>query len=250
MDWHRQIDIYCERLDASFWAEPINAVTNAAFLIAAGLALWLWRREAPRDWPRLFFIIVLTAIGIGSFLFHTVATVWAALTDVVPIAIFIYGFFFLALRRFFGAGNLVAGIGTVLFLAGSVGVNALLPDGFLNGSGSYLPALAAIFGLAAMLFVLADHQARFLTAGKTRARETLSDAERALKEGQVTARRAAGWALLIAGIVFVVSVTFRSIDMAVCAALPIGVHYMWHVLNAVVLFYVLESARAMRPQAA
>ena len=28
-------------VDAAFWSEPINAVTNAAFLIAA---LWAWRR--------------------------------------------------------------------------------------------------------------------------------------------------------------------------------------------------------------
>ena len=34
------IDLYCERLDSSFWAEPINALTNVAFIIAA----WgVWR---------------------------------------------------------------------------------------------------------------------------------------------------------------------------------------------------------------
>ncbi|NCV65913.1 MAG: hypothetical protein EBW16_06880 [Burkholderiaceae bacterium] len=31
------IDIYCERLDASFWSEPINAITNLAFIIAGWL---------------------------------------------------------------------------------------------------------------------------------------------------------------------------------------------------------------------
>lgn len=34
------VDIYCERLGPSFWAEPFNAVTNASFLIAAWFA---WR---------------------------------------------------------------------------------------------------------------------------------------------------------------------------------------------------------------
>jgi len=37
MDWSAPIDLYCERTDASFWAEPANALTNAAFLIAAAL---------------------------------------------------------------------------------------------------------------------------------------------------------------------------------------------------------------------
>ena len=39
------IDIYCERLDPSFWAEPINALTNLAF-IAVGF--WVLRGIWPR----------------------------------------------------------------------------------------------------------------------------------------------------------------------------------------------------------
>ena len=34
MDPLRFIDAYCERTDPSYWSEPVNAVTNAAFLIA------------------------------------------------------------------------------------------------------------------------------------------------------------------------------------------------------------------------
>ena len=41
MEWFEAVDGYCERVDAAFWSEPINVVTNAAFLIAA---LWVWRR--------------------------------------------------------------------------------------------------------------------------------------------------------------------------------------------------------------
>ena len=40
MEWFEAVDGYCERVDAAFWSEPINAVTNAAFLIAA---IWVWR---------------------------------------------------------------------------------------------------------------------------------------------------------------------------------------------------------------
>jgi len=41
MEWFEAVDGHCERVDAAFWSEPINVVTNAAFLIAA---LWAWRR--------------------------------------------------------------------------------------------------------------------------------------------------------------------------------------------------------------
>lgn len=32
-DWFQPIDIYCERIEPTFWAEPINALTNLAILI-------------------------------------------------------------------------------------------------------------------------------------------------------------------------------------------------------------------------
>ena len=37
-----------------------------------------------------------------------------------------------------------------------------------------------------------------------------------------------------------VSVTFRSIDATLCACLPAGTRFMWHVLNAVMLGRMIE----------
>src|SRR6056297_761416 len=87
MEWMRQIDGYCERLDPGYWAEPINAVTNAAFVLAA---LIMWRRlgDAPLPLARVL-VAILAAIGLGSFLFHTHAQVWSALADVLPIMAFV-----------------------------------------------------------------------------------------------------------------------------------------------------------------
>ena len=51
MEWFEAVDGYCERVDAAFWSEPINAVTNAAFLIAA---IWAWRRP---DLPVIGWLI-------------------------------------------------------------------------------------------------------------------------------------------------------------------------------------------------
>ena len=42
--WLTPIDSYCERLGPGFWAEPLNAAKNGAFLAAALYALVLWRR--------------------------------------------------------------------------------------------------------------------------------------------------------------------------------------------------------------
>ena len=79
----------------------------------------------------------------------------------------------------------------------------------LNGSVAYLPAFAGLAGLGAYLFAQAFPAGRWLIA---------------------------------AAAVFLVSLTFRTIDLMVCTCLPTGTHWAWHGLNAVVLFLALTSA--------
>jgi hypothetical protein len=211
MDWSQPIDLYCERTDAAFWSEPVNAASNAAFLIAAAAAFVQWRRGDRGDWPALALIVVMTAVGIGSFTFHTVATRGAVLADVVPIAVFIYGYLLLALRRFLGLPCVAAGAIVVAYAAAAQGVSALAPPRFLNGSAGYLPALAALIVVAAIA-----------------------------KERD--ARRGLG----VAALIFAISLTLRSVDIALCPAFPLGTHFAWHILNAVVLYALLHTAMAAR----
>src|ERR1700730_4556021 len=108
MSWFEPINLYCERTSSSFWAEPVNALTNIAFLVAAAAAFVLWRRSEGRDPLAAGLIAVTALIGIGSFAFHTLATRGAVLLDVIPIAIFVYGYLLFALRRIF---HLAGGLG-------------------------------------------------------------------------------------------------------------------------------------------
>jgi hypothetical protein len=68
------MDAYCERTAPGLLAEPLNAITNASFLIAAWAALLLVRRSGrlPADIQVLLWLAVAT--GIGSGLWHTYAT--------------------------------------------------------------------------------------------------------------------------------------------------------------------------------
>jgi hypothetical protein len=213
------IDLYCERLGAGFWAEPVNALTNLAFVIAG-----LWGVVAARRSGSGRFVEVLgwwvVAIGIGSFLFHTFAnrlTIWF---DIVPIATLVVVFSFFALHRFAGYGKAAAVAILLVFLVVAGLLTWAVPDWLRiasNGTTGYLPAFLAmlVFGVLC------------LWRGSP-----------------------AGWYLLAAGCIFVVSATSRMIDPVVCDTFPLGTHFLWHTLNGVMLWVALAAAvRYGKPRA-
>lgn len=207
MSWSDPIDLYCERADPSFWAEPANALTNVAFLFAAAAAYMRWRRSGARDPATLALILVTGLVGLGSFIFHTIATRGAALADVIPIALFIYGYLFLALRRFLQFSLASIFFVLIVFALASRALSYLLPPPALNGSGDYLPPLVALIAIGA------------------------SARAEALRRG-----------MLSAAATFAVALVFRTIDRSVCAAVPLGSHFIWHLMNAAVLYLLLRTA--------
>jgi hypothetical protein len=55
-------------------------------------------------------------------------------------------------------------------------------------------------------------------------------------------RRAPGAArgLAIGAGILGVSLVFRTVDQAVCGVVPVGTHFLWHVLNAVMLGWMIR----------
>nr|WP_321445289.1 ceramidase domain-containing protein [uncultured Cohaesibacter sp.] len=227
MNMHSPIDIYCERTDASYWSEPVNALTNLSFILAALWAYWTYRKlkrqegqAAHSDLPVLVAIVMAGLIGIGSYLFHTHATVWSSLVDVIPIWTFVAYYLFLAMYRIMGLplwraarvyGITLVSIAGVLWL---VSTAFLASDGAqassdgLNGSTQYLPGMIALYGFA-LVMLIRRHPAM-------------------------------GW-ILAAAVTFSVSIFFRTIDMMVCDALPLGTHFLWHSLNGLFIGFLLQA---------
>lgn len=226
--WFAPVRAYCERSDGAFWSEPVNALSNAAFLIAAVAVAWRERR-AQRPDPAVRALAGLVAvIGLGSFLFHTLAVRWSLLADVIPIALFIHAYFLLAMRRFFRLGLGRALAATLLFAAFGFGLEPGLealvgpaPAAATNGSLAYGPAILALVGVGAGLLV-------------------------PRQGGPTPARYAAGTGLLTLAGLFALSLAFRTLDRTLCASLPFGTHFLWHVLNAGVLCGLLLTALRYR----
>jgi hypothetical protein len=53
---------------------------------------------------------------------------------------------------------------------------------------------------------------------------------------------AAGRDMVVATGVFVLSFIARTLDMPVCPAFPLGAHFLWHLLNAILLYLLMRAA--------
>jgi hypothetical protein len=201
--------------------EPADALSNLAFLLA-GIALWRLHasvraegRTVPGDIRLLAPLVFL--VGIGSLLFHTLATRWAGLLDTLFILVFCCAFLFAFLREAARTSAWVALATSVGFAVVSYGFPKLFPPETLNGSVGYLPYL---FALLTMTGYLASRGA--------------------------PSARAFGLAIAV----FCISLTLRIVDLEICARFPLGTHFLWHLLNGYLLWLVSREMilRRFTPQ--
>ena len=52
--------------------------------------------------------------------------------------------------------------------------------------------------------------------------------------------------LAIGACILIASITFRATDIPLCGQLPLGTHFMWHILNAIMLGWMIEVYRRHR----
>lgn len=213
MNWLESIDLYCERTGPELWSEPLNALSNLAFI---AVAVALWRRAGPQAAGDIRLLdALIAAVGLGSLVFHTVATRWAAVLDIGFIAIFVLVYHQRFQVRLLGRSQAAAWGGVGLFLllaAGFVVATKLWVTLPLNGSEIYLPPFALLL----------------LCAWQARAR----------------APQAARW-LNLAGALLIVSLVCRAVDQALCPVWPLGTHLGWHLVNAAMLYCCMRGLLAV-----
>ncbi len=212
MDLFETLNNYCERSSAALLAEPVNLLSNAAFLFAAWYAYrYAARVNVHRRLSIAWLCFWLVVVGIGSALFHSFATRWAMLADVIPIQIFILSFFGLWLAKALNQSLLVSVTGVVALYCVTGWLSEALRGVPMNGSEGYVGTILALYLLAVEFWI-----------------------------------RKKDATLLLAAVVLTASLLARTIDQQMCAQFPIGTHFIWHLLNAYVCFLVISTyARAV-----
>jgi len=200
------LDLYCERTAPGFWAEPVNALSNAGFVLAAWMVWRLVRRAAVPDAGVVACIGLSVAISLGSFLFHTLASTLTRWLDILPIFIFQLLYLGLYCRGVIKLSPALTGMLLLAFLLAALGA-AQFAD-VLNGSLIYAPALLVLSGLG-------WYHYRSQPAGRGR--------------------------LLAAAGLFLVAMALRSIDITVCSQFEFGTHFLWHLLVALVIYLAMSA---------
>jgi hypothetical protein len=186
--------------------EPLNAFSNIVFFIVAWTA-WRFGNRLHALSPGLRVLIGLSlCVGAGSMTWHTFATPWALYLDVVPILLFQLVFLWLYCRLVVGLSR----VSVVFFLLGFLLVGLWLGQyrEWLNGVLFYAPILVVFLTIGVYHRLRARHE-RYI--------------------------------MLVCALFFCVALFCRTIDLIVCRRLPIGTHFLWHILNGFVVYFSMRA---------
>lgn len=205
------IDKYCERLSTELWGEPLNIVSNLAFLVAGYVLLRLYRSrlndQGLKNWDIQGLIFLLLIIGIGSSVWHIYAKRWSLYIDVIPILLFINIAILSCLYRVVRCTiSLTAGV-FLLYQLFNYSLQSMLDKDFLNGSIFYLPTWLLLVGISLYLKRSdSEHSQQFFTIC----------------------------------IIFTAALIFRTIDLGVCTVFPVGTHFIWHIMSAYMMYLIVR----------
>ena len=208
------IGYYCGRFGPGFWGEPLNSLSNLAFVLGAVIAYWFWRSRPSRDPWQLLLFALAGSIGIGSFVFHSHPVPATLVIDLVPIQVFGLAALAYVCLRYVGLGPSTT---TVLLLAFFL-VRQLwirsVNQGLLGGGITHVPAVLMLFGFGVALKLRRAPLANFL---------------------------------FLASTAYVAALLVRSWDLYLCSAFPIGLHWLWHLLTATAASLIICGAALNQP---
>lgn len=208
----------CERATAldpkvpmTMLAEPLNVLSSFAFM---AVAISIYKQYHKHEdlagkwmWDVHALTFITFIIGFNSVVFHAYPTPITEMADTLTIVLFIMLYFVSVLFRIGRATPFQAIIATTAFVGFSHILVAQFPH-TLNDSIGYLSSMLALIMIAVHLHLKA---------------------------------RPSSQHFMLAAIVGVVSLFCRAIDREVCSMFPYGTHFLWHSLNATLLYILLKQ---------
>jgi Ceramidase len=201
----------CERHAEGMLSEPLNTLSNLAFLTVAVAIYRYYKSNEDIALKRIYDVQVMTflifIIGINSIIFHTNPTPVTELMDTIPIVMFILIYFVSVIFRIGKCTRFQAAVCFTAF----VGFSHVLVHQFpraLNDSIGYLSSMIALIVIALYLHLRARPSSQYF---------------------------------MLAAIIGVVSLFCRAIDKEVCSVWPYGTHFLWHLCNATLLYILMKQ---------
>jgi hypothetical protein len=208
---------YCETLSASvavFPVEPFNTASNAVIVLFGLASLYFVRKRTPQAYDLYVLSALLIATGIGSGLWHGLRDGWWLRFEVNAGLLFLMGLAFCWSRRLWSIA------GAMLFLLAFVLAFQYSRE---------------FFGFASRWVSVAPVVILF---GSVLATQTVMRSKKAALLG------------LAAMALSLTALGFRTYDLSVCEAFPIGTHWLWHMFNSAGGFAAMLAVITLQTQGA
>ena len=201
----------CERTSHTLTSEPLNVLSSFMFMFVAVAIYRYYHRHADLErrwiWDIHAMTFITFIIGLNSVVFHSFPTPLTELADTIPIVMFIMIYFWSVLFRIGRCNLFQAAICFVAFIGFSHMLVAQFPRA-MNDSIGYLSSMLALIVIAVHLHLHARPSSQYF---------------------------------MLASLVGVASLFCRAIDHEVCSMFPFGTHFIWHTLNATLLYILLKQ---------
>jgi hypothetical protein len=220
------LGLTCERTTLDFWAEPLNALTNIACLVAL-IICWREREKAQsKDLGSLVYLVFIAALGITSFVMHTAPTRQMSTIDTILTGGYIVFALFGLLIRHLRFGVPVAFVFVVVFLVLAPFASDLA-GGFASRSTSFFIPVLFFFPICSAFMIFRA--------------ENFSPAER---EQQNACARL----VMISSVTFILGLGARALDQPFCSRVPTGLHFLWHIafaatMGLITIAYIRNAPR-------
>ena len=208
------IGYYCGRFGPGFWGEPLNSLSNFAFVLGAVIAFRFWLLSQSRDPWQLLLFSLAASIGVGSFIFHSYPVLATLVIDLVPIQIFgLTALAYVCLRYVGLTKSRTVALLLAFFLVRQLWIRSV-NQGLLGGGITHVPAVLMLLSFGVILKLRQSPVANFL---------------------------------LLACASYVAALLVRSWDLYLCSAFPIGLHWLWHLLTATAASTIICGAALNQP---